>query len=364
VHEVDPRGKPRRDNRHPVRFHHESGDVDAGRRQAKHVVEGTFETQRIQQSCMGTAGCIAELDASDNLTIWTKTQIPFLAQRDFIEMLAAIGLEGRNARVVVPALGGGFGTGLDTHAYEYIAILLARRTGKPVKIVYNRDEEFACLSPRQSARTSIAQGCDERGRLTRRLDALAREAERLRGILADFLEFAGRMKLDPQPRDLVTLVEELRDFFLPQCEQAGIVLRTQLPEAPITIPVDEGLIKQAILNLMINAAEAMKGGATTAAVEHEKPARIGDLMLRVDADGTEARVHVIDTGPGVEADQIDEIFHPYVSTKASGTGLGLPTARRIVEEHGGRLEAHSEPGRGSDFIVHLPVERDGGEPRR
>jgi len=165
VHEVDPRGKPRHDNRHPVRFHHESGDVEAGRRQARYLVEGTFETQRIQQSCMGTAGCIAELDAGDNLTIWTKTQIPFLAQRDFVEMLAAIGLPGRNARVVVPALGGGFGTGLDTHAYEYIAILLARRTGKPVKIVYNRDEEFAFLSPRQSARTHIAQGCDERGRL-------------------------------------------------------------------------------------------------------------------------------------------------------------------------------------------------------
>ena len=69
-------------------------------------------------------------------------------------------------RVIVPALGGGFGTGLDTHVYEYISILLAWRTGKPVKILYDREEEFAYLSPRQSAQTRIRQGCDAEGRLT------------------------------------------------------------------------------------------------------------------------------------------------------------------------------------------------------
>jgi len=122
---------------------------------------------------MGTAGCIAELDLHGNLSIWAKTQIPFLAQRDFNGALQALGLSGRNARVIVPAMGGGFGTGLDTHAYEYIAILLAHRTGRPVKIVYTREEEFANLSPRQSARTSVVQGCDEEGRLTfRRVENL------------------------------------------------------------------------------------------------------------------------------------------------------------------------------------------------
>ncbi|MFQ5654783.1 MAG: xanthine dehydrogenase family protein molybdopterin-binding subunit, partial [Planctomycetota bacterium] len=135
------------------------------RRAAAAVVEGEYSTPRIQQSCLGTSGCIAELDARQNLTIWAKTQIPFLAQRDFNRALAAMGLEGRNTRVIVPTLGGGFGTGLDTHAYEYIAILLAHRSGRPVKILYDREEEFACLSPRQSAKTRIAQGCDERGRL-------------------------------------------------------------------------------------------------------------------------------------------------------------------------------------------------------
>jgi len=166
LHERDARGRPLSDNRVPIPYHHRSGDMDAGRRAAVHVAEGTFSTPRIQQTCMGTAGCLAEFDMHGNLTMWAKTQIPFLAQRDFNDALAALGLEGRNARVIVPALGGGFGTGLDTHCYEYIAILLAWKAGAPVKIVYSRQEEFAYLSPRQSATTWIEQGCDAEGRLT------------------------------------------------------------------------------------------------------------------------------------------------------------------------------------------------------
>jgi len=166
VHDKDPRGRPVTSNLVPVPCRHDSGDLDAGMRAAKHIVEGDFSTPLIQQACMGTAGCIAEFDASSNLTIWAKTQIPFLAQRDYNRALADMGLKNKNARVIVPALGGAFGTGLDTHAYEYIAILLAHRTGHPVKIVYTRQEEFAYLSPRQPVRTRIRQGCDENGLLT------------------------------------------------------------------------------------------------------------------------------------------------------------------------------------------------------
>jgi xanthine dehydrogenase molybdenum-binding subunit len=166
VHETDPRGRPLESNRLPLEFRHHSGDLEAARRESRHAVEGSFSTQLMQQSCLGTAGCIAELDTTGNLTLWAKTQIPFLAQRDFNQALAAMGLGGRNCRVIVPAIGGAFGTGLDTHAYEYIAILLAWRSGRPVKMLYTREEEFAYLSPRQSCRVSLEQGCDERGRLT------------------------------------------------------------------------------------------------------------------------------------------------------------------------------------------------------
>jgi xanthine dehydrogenase molybdenum-binding subunit len=166
VHERDADGSPRSGNALALDFRHRSGDLDAGRRSARHVVEGVFSTPRIQQSCMGTAGCIADFDPSGNLTVWAKTQIPFLAQRDFARALESLGLPGRDVRVVVPCLGGGFGTGLDTHAYEHVAILLAWRTGRPVRIVYSREEEFAYLSPRQSATVRVAQGCDAEGRLT------------------------------------------------------------------------------------------------------------------------------------------------------------------------------------------------------
>ena len=166
IHEVDARGKRVTTNRLPLEYHHTSGDLAAGERAAKYIAEGEFSTPLIQQSCMGTAGCIAELDVAGNLTMWAKTQIPFLAQKDFVRALEAMGLGDRNARVIVPTLGGGFGTGLDTHAYEYISILLAHRTGRPVKMLYTREEEFACLSPRQSAESRIVQGCDAEGRLT------------------------------------------------------------------------------------------------------------------------------------------------------------------------------------------------------
>jgi xanthine dehydrogenase molybdenum-binding subunit len=173
IHESDPRGRPRSHNILPLKYHHESGVLDEGKRAAKHIVEGEFSTPLVQQCCMGTAGCITEFDMNSNLTIWAKTQIPFLAQRDFNRALSDMGLKGKNTRVIVPALGGAFGTGLDTHAYEFIAILLAFKTGQPVKIVYNRREEFANLSPRQSTQTRIVQGCDRNGKLTfRQVDVL------------------------------------------------------------------------------------------------------------------------------------------------------------------------------------------------
>jgi len=166
VHETDGRGKPLTGNKLPLVFAHHTGDVDQARKASAHAVEGVFSVPRIQQSCLGTSGALAEFDRRGNLTIWTKTQIPFLAQRDFLGALEAMGLKGRMCRVVVPALGGAFGSGLDTHVYEYVSILLAHRTGKPVKIVYDREEEFACLSPRQGCTVRIEQGCDGAGKLT------------------------------------------------------------------------------------------------------------------------------------------------------------------------------------------------------
>ena len=195
---------------------------------------------------------------------------------------------------------------------------------------------------------SLEMEQEERDRLMHRVDALGREVDRLGHILGDFLDFAGRVKLDPHRCDLRTIVEELIDFYHPQCDQAGVVLRVQVPDEPVHVHVDEGLLKQALLNLMINATQIMEREAAGATGE------IGDLMLRVDLDADSAWVHVIDTGPGIEEEDRESIFHPYVSKRKGGTGLGLPTARRIVEEHGGRLKVESVPGEGSDFVLTLP----------
>jgi len=191
---------------------------------------------------------------------------------------------------------------------------------------------------------------EDRGQLLRRLDALSREAERLRAILTDFLQFAGRVRLDAQPHDLVAIVDDLRDFFHPQCDQHRIVLRTNLPQTPVPVQADEGLLKQALLNLMINATQAMNTTPGSRATHDQR----GELILQLESDDDEARIHAIDTGPGIGADKLERSFMPYVSDKTGGTDLGLSTARRIIEEHGGSIVAHSEPGRGSDFVIHLP----------
>lgn len=165
IHEVDPQGRPKKDNWVPVSWRFVAGDVEEAKKKAKYIAEDNLETPPILHASLGTSGCIAEFDLQGNLIIYTKTQIPFLAQNDFNRALAQMGLKGKNTRVIVPTLGGSFGSGLDTHGYEYIAILLAYKTGRPVKILLTREEESKTLSPRQPTKTKIIQGCDENGRL-------------------------------------------------------------------------------------------------------------------------------------------------------------------------------------------------------
>ena len=147
----------------PWKLHY--GDVEKARKEAAFVVEDRFTTTWVTHCCMGTSGAVALFDAADNLTIYTNTQIPSLAQKDFLEALKAMGLENKRARVIKPIIGGGFGSKLDTYAYEHIAILLAYKCRKPVKILFDRVEEFKATSTRQPAIIDIAQGCDNKGKL-------------------------------------------------------------------------------------------------------------------------------------------------------------------------------------------------------
>lgn len=196
---------------------------------------------------------------------------------------------------------------------------------------------------------------EERSRLLSRTQALRRETERLGGILADFLQYAGQVHLDRRPADVNAVVQELADFFSPEAERLGVQMRVSpsaADESAMAV-IDVKLVKQALLNLMLNATQAMAGART--------PGRAAELMLRIepgkDADGRRVvRVHVTDTGPGISDETLAKIFSPYFTTRSGGSGLGLPTSKRLIEEHGGRIEVQSEVGRGSDFAVVLPAQ--------
>ena len=142
------------------------GDVEEARKNSAYVAQNRFKVTWVSHCCMGSSGCIAQFDQKDNLTFYSITQIPSLAQKDYAEALAAMGLQGKKVRVIKTVIGGGFGSKLDTYAFEYIAILLADKTRKPVKILFGREEEFFATSPRQPAIIDISQGCTKDGRLT------------------------------------------------------------------------------------------------------------------------------------------------------------------------------------------------------
>ena len=131
------------------------------------------------------------------------------------------------------------------------------------------------------------------------------------------------------------------DFFGPQADDARVVMRSSLPDQPVVCNVDAKMIKQAFLNLMVNAVQAMSEG--------------GELLIKVSTQRGRAVVEVIDTGPGMPPEQLDRAFEVFYSSKKHGTGMGLPTARRIIREHHGTIRAESEVGKGTRFILALPL---------
>ncbi|MEK7466573.1 MAG: ATP-binding protein [Planctomycetota bacterium] len=183
---------------------------------------------------------------------------------------------------------------------------------------------------------------DERERRAlQRLTLLLKETARLEEILNDFLRFAAGHKLDNRPTDLNRVIGEVLDFVTPEATQKKVRVLRSLGELP-KVSVDANLFKQALLNLVMNAIQAMPNG--------------GELILKTARWRDFAQLDVIDTGTGMSAEAAARCFDVYYSTKKTGTGLGLPTARRIVHEHDGTLTVTSEEGKGSCFTIRLPVE--------
>lgn len=178
-------------------------------------------------------------------------------------------------------------------------------------------------------------------RALKKIQLLESEAGRLEKILQDFLQFAGGHHVLPALVDIGPWLGELLDFFEPSCAEARVTLRRALPSGLPQVLIDRDLLRQAVLNLLTNAVQAMPDG--------------GDLMVRAWSTGDRVRIEVIDTGVGIPPENLPRIFDPYFTTRAQGTGLGLPTVRRILLEHGGDVSVASERGKGTCFTLVLPV---------
>jgi xanthine dehydrogenase molybdenum-binding subunit len=144
----------------------EVGDIAKAREEADFIAEDTYQVSWVNHGCLGTVGCIAEFQMNGNLTVYSPTQIRYLAQRDFMVAMEALGLAEKRVTVMGIPAGGSFGGKLDTNPYEFITILLAYYTGQPVKLIFTREEEFFATTPRQPAIIKIAQGCTKDGKLT------------------------------------------------------------------------------------------------------------------------------------------------------------------------------------------------------
>ncbi len=174
-----------------------------------------------------------------------------------------------------------------------------------------------------------------------KIDRLRRESGRLEDILENFLRYVRIQDTGRDLADLNAAVEDLRDFCGPMAASQEVIVRAHLDDTLPTLPLDVDLFKQALLNLMLNALQAMPDG--------------GELILTTRRDGPWAMLDVVDTGRGIPEEMQARVFDAFVSTRKGGTGLGLPTARRIVRAHGGSIALLSVPGKGTRFSIRLPI---------
>jgi signal transduction histidine kinase len=168
-----------------------------------------------------------------------------------------------------------------------------------------------------------------------------RECRRLSSLLTDFLNFAKAQKLSLVRCDLNDQVRRVLEFFQPKADEDGIeVLSYLAPELP-DVMLDREKFQAALLNLVLNAQQAMSEG--------------GQLVARTQSLDGRVELDLIDTGCGMDEKTRSQIFQAFYSTKSNGSGLGVPTARKVVEAHGGQITVQSELGKGTQFTIQLPA---------
>jgi two-component system sensor histidine kinase HydH len=202
-------------------------------------------------------------------------------------------------------------------------------------------EELADLSSVESGGFSSAGANQRFTRAIRKIAIIQKEADRLEQILDGFLQYLGKAELRLANVDVNELISDMVDFYRPQAYSHSITLRQSLYDKPLICRLDADMLKQVILNLFINAQQAMKDG--------------GELMIRSNRQAENVIIQICDTGSGITSEELPHIFDAYYSTRPQGRGLGLPTAKKIVESHGGMIKVDSVPGKGTSFTIRLPI---------
>jgi len=189
---------------------------------------------------------------------------------------------------------------------------------------------------------------DARRRALFKVEILRREAQRLQSLFDEFLSLTGPCRLGLENVNVNQIVARLGAFIEPEAKAKGIAVKLSLAHEPVVCPVDENLLRQALLNIIINAQEAMPEG--------------GELRLATGIRGDDAAIAISDSGVGVTAEDRDRILKPFFSTKPDGTGLGLSITQRIIQEHGGSISIESVPGQGTTFTIAVPLGKAVGDP--
>ena len=180
------------------------------------------------------------------------------------------------------------------------------------------------------------------------VQAMNEAVRHMEAITSNFLEFSRRPRLSKEPLDMSEVLDRTLILLQPRMEAYKVTLR-RTRHAPLPrVDGDAEQLREALANLIINACEAAgTDGEVRISEERGRLAPLGPVVV----------IRIEDSGPGVPEELHEVIFQPFMSTKVEGTGLGLPIARRIFEEHGGWLHLHNAPGHGASFVMVLPVRK-------
>lgn len=191
----------------------------------------------------------------------------------------------------------------------------------------------------ENLKESLPKDADDGARQA--VAVLDAEIDRLDAVVKRFLDFARPMKVKLEPTQLAHLLREVLDVARPQLEQAHVQVAQLLPIGVPEVFVDRALLKQAVLNLVLNAVDAMPNG--------------GQLQLTLSRRGEMAEITVGDTGKGIPLENRQKVFQLFFTTRPGGSGIGLASTFRIVQLHNGSIDFTSEVGRGTTFRIELPL---------